>query len=102
MPNPSPDFLALLQTLTGHRSGYRLLMTRLGPLDLQGAIGANHDYEDLCGHVVAYEVSGLLLRVLDLETLIRIKEEVGFEKDRAVLPLLRRTLLEKTKPQGIF
>ncbi len=77
--------------------GYQLLMTRLGPLDLLGTIGADHDYEDLSNHTVQYEVSGLLLCVLDLETLVKVKEEVGFEKDRAVLPLLRRTLQEKQK-----
>jgi len=37
------------------------------------------------------------LRVLDLETLIAVKEEVGGEKDRAVLPILHRTLEEKRK-----
>jgi hypothetical protein len=42
---------------------------------------------------------GILVRVLDLETLIAIKEELGGEKDRAVLPVLRRTLEEKRKPR---
>jgi len=162
MPNPSPDFLGLLRTLTGHsvdfiivggvsavmhgapvttfdldvahsrRSeniahilaalkdldafyrgggsrrlkptaellaspGHQLLMTRLGPLDLPGIIGADHDYEDLLSHSAEFEVSGLLLRVLNLETLIKVKEEIGFEKDKAVLPLLRRTLQEKLR-----
>lgn len=40
---------------------------------------------------------GTLVRVLDLETLIAIKEDLGGEKDRAVLPVLRRTLEEKQK-----
>jgi hypothetical protein len=35
------------------------------------------------------------IRVLDLETVIAIKEEVGGEKDLAVLPILKRTLREK-------
>jgi hypothetical protein len=34
------------------------------------------------------------VRVLDLETLIAVKEEVGGEKDIAMLPVLRRTLEE--------
>jgi N-glycosylase/DNA lyase len=42
---------------------------------------------------------GLRIRVLDLETLIAIQEELGGEKDRAVLPILRRTLEEKRKIQ---
>ena len=37
---------------------------------------------------------GATVRVLDLETLIAVKEEIGGEKDRAVLPILRRTLEE--------
>jgi hypothetical protein len=40
---------------------------------------------------------GTLIKVLDLETLIAIKEELGGDKDRAVLPVLRRTLEEKRK-----
>ena len=38
---------------------------------------------------------GILVRALDLEALIAIKEELGGEKDRAVLPVLRRTLEEQ-------
>jgi hypothetical protein len=37
---------------------------------------------------------GTLVRVLDRETLIAINEELVGEKDRAVLPVLRRTLEE--------
>jgi hypothetical protein len=37
---------------------------------------------------------GTTVRVLDLETLIAVKEELAGEKDRAVLPVLRRTLEE--------
>ena len=40
---------------------------------------------------------GILVKVLDLETLIAIKEDLGGEKDRAVWPVLRRTLEEKRK-----
>ena len=35
--------------------------------------------------------------MLDLETLIAIKEELVSEKDRAVLPILRQTLEERKK-----
>jgi hypothetical protein len=37
------------------------------------------------------------VRVLDLETLIQVKEEVGGEKDRAVLPTLCATLAERRR-----
>jgi hypothetical protein len=40
---------------------------------------------------------GIHVRVLDLETLIAIKEELAGEKDRAMLPILRRTLEERRK-----
>ena len=39
----------------------------------------------------------LTVRVLDLATLIEIKEYLGIEKDRAVLPILRRTLEERNR-----
>ncbi len=41
--------------------------------------------------------AGLSVRVLDLATLIKVKEEVAHEKDRAVLAVLRRTLEEKSR-----
>ena len=42
---------------------------------------------------VESEVSeGLEIRVLKLETLIEIKEELASEKDQATLPILRRAL----------
>lgn len=39
------------------------------------------------------------VRVLELGTLIRLKEKTGTEKDRALLPLLRRTLEERSRCQ---
>jgi predicted nucleotidyltransferase len=55
-------------------------------------------YQDLLSHSIELGISeGLRIRVLDLETLIAIKEQLGGEKDRAALPILRRTLEEKRK-----
>ncbi|HBZ56334.1 MAG TPA: hypothetical protein DEO88_13085 [Syntrophobacteraceae bacterium] len=76
-------------------SGQQLPMTRLGPLDLPGTIGANRSYENLLGHVVELQVRGLRLPVLGLETLIAVKEVEGHAKDRATVLVLRRTLEEK-------
>jgi hypothetical protein len=77
-------------------AGHQNLITPYGPLDLLGAIGQNLGYDNLLPHSVVMDVGeGILVRVLDLETLIAIKEELGGEKDRAVLPVLRRTLEEK-------
>jgi len=79
-------------------SGHLNLVTRHGPLDLLGTIGRDLGYRDLLAHSIELDVAdGLRIRVLDLETLIAVKEELGGDKDRAVLPILRRTLEEKRK-----
>lgn len=78
--------------------GHQLLATRLGRLDVLGAIGNGHTYADLVPRSVEVELAaGFRCRVLDLETQIAIKEEIGAEKDLAVLPILRRTLAEKQR-----
>ncbi len=60
-----------------------------------GAIGRGRVYADLLPHATAIAVGGgLRVPVLDLETLIAVKEETGGEKDLATLPILRRTLEE--------
>lgn len=76
-------------------SGHQLLMTEAGPLDLLGTIGSGHSYEDLLKHTIELEVSGLRLRALDLETLISVKKETITEKDKVIIPILQRTLIEK-------
>jgi len=75
--------------------GHQLLMTRFGALDLLGAIGEALSYNDLLPRAIEMEAEGLRFRVLDLERIIEVKEQLGQEKDLAVLPLLRRTLREK-------
>ncbi len=77
-------------------AGHQLLMTRYGPLDLLGTVTGNRSYEDLVGHTVEQPLDEeLRIRLLDLQTVILLKEETGRDKDRAVLPVLRRTLEEK-------
>jgi hypothetical protein len=77
--------------------GHQLLMTRFGPLDVLGSVGAKRTYEDLLPFAVAMTVApSVSVRVLRLDWLIRLKEETGGEKDRAVLPILRRTLEQKS------
>ena len=78
--------------------GRQLLTIRFGALDVLRTIGRSHSYDDLLPHTVEMELSdGLRVRILDLETIIAIKEEVGGDKDLAVLPILRRTLAEKRR-----
>ena len=78
--------------------GHNLLLTKYGRLDVLGAIGDDQDYDQLLPHSVAIELEpGLTIRVIDLPTLIRLKEQAGREKDIAALPHLRRTLAERRK-----
>src|ERR1035437_917662 len=73
--------------------GHLNLLTRLGPLDVLGTIGSGLTYADLLPHSGEMEIAGgIRVRVLNLEKLIALKEELGREKDLAVLPILRRTL----------
>jgi hypothetical protein len=78
--------------------GHQLLMTRAGPLDLLGTIGDDRGYDDLLRHTIELDIGGgLRLRLLDLATLIEVKEGTARERDQAVLPILRRVLEEKKK-----
>ncbi len=78
--------------------GHQNLTTRLGWLDVLGALEGGMDYAALLPHSHELEVGdGVRIRVLDLETYIGIKEKLGGEKDRAVLPVLRQTLRERQR-----
>jgi len=78
--------------------GHQLLLTRFGPLDLLGEIGRSRTYPELVKRAVEMQVGeGVSVRVLDLETLIAVKEEAAAEKDLAALPVLRRTLEERSR-----
>lgn len=77
--------------------GHQLLITRAGHLDLLGIIGANRGYDDLLPHSIEQKVARRKVRVLRLQAVIETKQEADGEKDRAMLPLLRRTLEEKKR-----
>ena len=75
--------------------GHQLLVTTLGDLDCRGAIGTEQTYEDLLSRAPELDMGdGLAVRVIDLPTLIELKEKAGRPKDLAVLPVLRATLAE--------
>jgi predicted nucleotidyltransferase len=58
-------------------------------------------FEDLLANSARMDIGdGIHVRVLNLETLIAQKEELAGEKDRVVLPILRRTLAEKKRSGG--
>lgn len=76
--------------------GHQLLLTTFGPLDVLGMIGKSRTWEDLRAHTQTMEIEpGEVVRVLDLKMLITVKEELGFPKDTAVLPVLRQALKEE-------
>jgi len=76
-------------------AGHQLLSTKHGDLDCLGAVGDDSSYEDLLDRAPRLELErGLFVRVLDLPTLIELKERGGRPKDLAVLPVLRATLAE--------
>jgi len=69
-----------------------LLETNLGDLDVFGRIGQDQSYADLFDRTNEYEVGGLSVRVLELEAVIETKKQANRDKDRAMLPVLLRTL----------
>lgn len=69
-----------------------LLQTDLGPLDVIAEVGEGWTYDDLLPATVVQEVAGLRVRSLTLPKLIELKELTNRDKDRAMLPVLRRTL----------
>ena len=89
----APDILKL-QTVNLH-----LLHTDLGPLDVLRHVGRGLTYEQLLDRSNEYEVGDLRLLVLDLATVIETKEIANRDKDRATLPILRRTLELKRHEQ---
>ena len=67
-------------------------MTRYGPLDVLGVVGRGRDFDALLNHSTRRKLGNAYIHVLDIEAQIAVKEEVGHEKDRMVLPVLREVL----------
>jgi hypothetical protein len=81
-------------------TGHQNLLTRYGPLDLLGEIGNGLGYEELVPRSTEILIAeNVRVRILNLETLIEVKEQLNGEKDRAMLPILRHTL-EENKRKG--
>ena len=75
--------------------GHQLLVTTHGDLDCLGAVGEGQTYEDLLIHSPELSLGeALSVHVIDLPTLIELKEKAGRPKDLAALPVLRATLAE--------
>ena len=74
--------------------GHKLLQTTAGPLDVLATIETNSTFEDLLPESDWLEVDGARFRVLSLDRLIVVKEQLKRPKDQAMLVLLRATLDE--------
>ena len=77
--------------------GHALFATRLGPLDVLAVIEEGKAYEDLLEHTIEIEFRGHVLRVLDIKTLIELKEASKDSKDKQRLPVLKETLQQLKK-----
>lgn len=72
--------------------GHSLLQTTLGPLDVLGAIEGGRDYDALLRDCKPIDISGHVVHVLGLATLIELKRSSTRLKDQLVLPVLEETL----------
>ena len=72
------------------KSGHHLLVTRFGPLDVLGSIGEDNDYPTLVSRSEGVQVDrNVGVRILDLDTLIQVKERTARAKDSYMLEILR-------------
>jgi hypothetical protein len=61
-------------------------------VDVLGSVGRGLSYDDVVADSELLDLDGLSVRVLGLKTLLRLKEELGREKDRMTAEILRRML----------
>jgi hypothetical protein len=71
------------------------LATMFGGLDITFIPAGTTGYSDLAERAQGIDIGGVVVRVAALEDIVRSKEAANREKDRVVLPALRR-LLERT------
>lgn len=79
----------------------RNLLTDAGRLDITLVPSGTQGYPDLSRDAVVFEVGDLAVSVASLADVIRSKEAAGREKDRLVLPLLRRLLEREREREGL-
>jgi predicted nucleotidyltransferase len=91
-----PDFVPELSYLES--PGHQLLITDAGPLDLLGTVAGGAGYDELRPRSIEVDLGdGCRILVLSLEGVIELKTAANRDKDRAVLPELRRTLEERRR-----
>lgn len=79
-------------------TGHHLLTTKLGPLDVRGVIGNDRPFESLAKRARRRKLGDYFVLVLDLETQIAVKRELGLAKDQMALPVLEDTLRLRRVP----
>lgn len=85
LPRRAPPARAALAT-----SGHHLLATRYGPWDVSGLIGEDDDYPTLVSKSERVRIDrDVSIRILDLDTLIEVKQKAGRPKDNYMLEILR-------------
>jgi hypothetical protein len=72
--------------------GHSLLSTRLGPIDVLGAIDGGRDYDGLLPETHELALEGRRVRVPELATIVAIKRASGHPRDMYMLPVLEATL----------
>jgi hypothetical protein len=72
------------------------LTTRAGDLDIAFQPSGTGGYDDLRRGALTLSIQGISVPVASLADVVRSKEAAGREKDRLVLPMLRRLLDEAT------
>ena len=102
-PELQPDYsedgvdLSLVRWMLSLTPAERLQVLEQHSADLEEMRKLN---ADLLPHSVEQDIGdGIRVRVLNLETLISLKEDLGREKDRAILTLLRQTLEEQRRQE---
>ncbi len=84
---PGRDLAPTQAHLAG--TGQLNLTTRFGPLDILCRLHDARGYDDLVAHSLEIADGDLRVRVIDLPTLIAIKEAAGRDNDRLVVSILR-------------
>lgn len=79
---------------------YRVVNDDTGlQIDFMSVLHGVKSFENLRSDAVEVEFEGYKLKVADLEKIIRSKRALGRPRDKAVIDILEKTLIEKNKKQ---
>jgi predicted nucleotidyltransferase len=92
------DFKPERESLSG--SGQSLIRTRLGRIDVLGALHDGRGYEQLLATADTVDFDGRSLRIIDLQSLIEIKTGTGRAKDRLIVPVLLALARQRAREES--